>query len=92
MKNLTSTKNLLVKVLALLLLFNISLLGENIKTEVNKVSIGETSMLERSRTFPVETVEVSLDSFSNMGILIMIALSSLLGAFFVKDEFSTMLE
>jgi len=34
-----------------------------------------------------ETIEVSLDSFSAFGILLMIVLTSLLGVFFVKDEF-----
>jgi len=34
-----------------------------------------------------ETIEVSLDSFSALGILLMISLTSFLGAYFVKDEF-----
>lgn len=36
----------------------------------------------------VESIEISLDSFSSIGIVIMIILSSLLGAFFMKDESS----
>jgi len=36
----------------------------------------------------VEAIEVSLDSFNSIGIVIMIILSSLLGAFFMKDESS----
>ena len=39
-----------------------------------------------------KTVEVSLDSFGTFGIVIMLALSSLLGAFFLKDEFSSLVE
>ena len=35
-----------------------------------------------------EVVEVSLDSFGTLGIVILVGLSSLLGAFFVKDEIS----
>jgi hypothetical protein len=33
-----------------------------------------------------EKVEVSLDSFGSMSIVIMLALTSLLGAFFVREE------
>jgi len=38
----------------------------------------------------VESIEISLDSFSSIGTVIMIVLSTLLGAFFMKDEFSSM--
>jgi len=37
-----------------------------------------------------ETIEVSLDSFSAFGILLMILLTSFLGVYFVKDEFCEM--
>ena len=40
----------------------------------------------------VETVEVPLDSFGTWSIVLMVGLSSLLGAYFVKDEFSSMLD
>jgi hypothetical protein len=93
MKSSTSTQNLLVKILALLLLFNITVLASNFNSEVSVEShIVESTMLESSSVVLSETVEVSLDSFNNIGILILIALSSILGAFFVKDEFSEMLE
>ena len=38
----------------------------------------------------VESIEISLDSFGSIGTVIMIVLSTLLGAFFMKDEFSSM--
>jgi len=38
------------------------------------------------------TVEVSLDSFSTVGIVLMIVLTSLLGAYFIKDEFPSSFE
>jgi hypothetical protein len=87
MKSLTSIQNLLVKIFTLLLVFNITVLANNFYTEVSDEPVAENSSVALE-----ETVEVSLDSFSNVGIFIMIALSSLLGAFFVKDEFSGMLE
>jgi len=37
-----------------------------------------------------ENIEVSLDSFSAFGILLMILLTSFLGVYFVKDEFCEM--
>jgi hypothetical protein len=86
MKSSTSTKNLLVKILGLLLLFNITVLANNLYSEVSSEGyIAESTMLESNNVALNETVEVSLD-FSNIGILIMVALSSLLGAFFMKDE------
>jgi hypothetical protein len=86
MKSSTSTKNLLVKILGLLLLFNITVLANNLYSEVSSEGyITESTMLESNNVALNETVEVSLD-FSNIGILIMVALSSLLGAFFMKDE------
>jgi len=39
-----------------------------------------------------EIIEVSLDSFSGVGILLMIVLTSLLGLYFLKDEFPSVLD
>jgi len=39
-----------------------------------------------------EIIEVSLDSFSGFGILLMILLTSLLGLYFLKDEFPSVLD
>ena len=93
MKSLISSQSLLVKILSLLLLMNLSLLANSasLESSTNTYS-AKSSTDEESTGVLTETVEVSLDSFTNMGILIMIVLSSLLGAFFVKDEFSTMLK
>jgi hypothetical protein len=72
-------KKTILKIFILLLTSTVILLG-NAVSEV--VSSGVV----------VETMEVSLASFGTFGIVIMIALSSLLGAYFVKDEFSSMLD
>ena len=71
-------KKVILKIFMLLVTLNISLLG-------NAVSEGASSGV-------VETVEVSLDSFSTFGIILMIGLSSLLGVYFLKDEFSSMVD
>jgi len=34
-----------------------------------------------------DVVEVSLDSFSALGIVVMVVLTSLLGVYFMRDEF-----
>ena len=70
-------KKLILKIFMLLVTFNVTLLG-NAVSEV--VSSGVV----------VETVEVSLDSFGTLGIVLMVGLSSLLGAFFMRDEFSSL--
>ncbi|CAA6808598.1 MAG: Unknown protein [uncultured Sulfurovum sp.] len=38
----------------------------------------------------VETVEVSLDSFGLLSIIVLVAITSLLGMYFMKDEFSNL--
>lgn len=69
----------------LLFAFNVALFAnsviENSKHVVSSVDSGEVSK-------NIETVEVPLDSFGTLGVVVMIALSSLLGAFFMKDELS----
>ena len=71
-------KKVILKIFMLLVTLNISLLG-------NAVSEGASRGV-------VEIVEVSLDSFSTIGIILMIGLSSLLGVYFLKDEFSSMVD
>jgi hypothetical protein len=70
-------KKIILKIFILLFTLNISLLGNDISA---------ISSIE------VEVIEVSLDSFGTLGIILMIVLSSLIGTFFLKDEFSSMLD
>lgn len=89
MESSSSIKKSLVQIFTLLLLFNIALLANNLQSTVGDESyVSESSMIKSTTVELSETVEVPLDTFSSIGILIMIALSSLLGAFFVKDELS----
>jgi len=66
-------KKILFKILTLFVTFN-GLLLANANTKEVGSNINEI-------------IEVSLDSFSAIGILLMIVLTSLLGAYFAKDEF-----
>ncbi len=86
-------KSLLVKIFTLLLLFNMTTLANNIyEGTSHELYIYESTTLDSSSIALNETVEISLDSFSNIGIFILIVLSSILGAFFMRDEFSKTLE
>jgi len=66
-------KKILFKILTLFVTFNGVLLAN-----ANSKEVGSNIS---------EIIEVSLDSFSAIGILLMIVLTSLLGAYFAKDEF-----
>jgi len=70
-------QNIVLKIVILLFILNVSLLG---------------SAVSEVATTGAETVEVSLESFTTLGIFVMIGLSSLLGAFFLKYEFSSLLD
>jgi len=71
-------KKILFKILTLFSAFN-GLLLANVHSE----EVGSNLS---------EIIEVSLDSFSALGILLMIVLTSLLGVYFIKDELSSSLE
>ena len=68
-------KNIILGIFILLFTFSTVLWGNSISDVVNSSE-------------SVKTVEVSLDSFSTFGIILMVGFSSLLGAYFLKDEFS----
>ena len=55
---------------------------------LNAFLLGDTV----SNVTTTQTVEVSLDSFSSLGMVLMIVLTSFLGAYFIKDEFSSTLK
>lgn len=67
MNKIITIQRPLLKVVFLLLFFNLTLFANDAVTNDN-------------------ATEVSLSSLSTIGILLMIILSSLLGAFFIKEE------
>jgi len=69
---------ILFKIFTLFVIFNGLLLAN-----VNSSEIGSNFS---------EIIEVSLDSFSALGIVIMVFLTSILGLYFLKDEFPSVLE
>ena len=84
---------ILLKVFGVLILFQTMLFSDNIyhvsKSDVAPVS----SQVVNSTTKESEKVTtVALDSFGGTGIILMILLTSFLGAFFVRDEFSSIMD
>ena len=66
-------KTMTIKLLGLLLILTLSLSS----TEVSKSQVQDNKE---------QTTEVSLDTLGNSGVIILIVLSSLLGAYFMRDE------
>ncbi len=84
---------ILLKVFGVLILFQTMLFSDNIyyvsKSDVASVS----SQVVNSTTKESEKVTtVALDSFGGTSIVLMIVFTSLLGAFFVKDEFGSIMD
>ena len=65
-------KNIIFSIFVLLFTFSTVLWGNSISDSAESV----------------KTVEIALDSFSTFGIILMVGFSSLLGAYFLKDEFT----
>jgi len=91
MKNLMENRNSLLKIVTLILFLNTLLLANSADTkegiQAQSLNTSVSNILETE-----ETEEVALDSFGSLGIILMVVLSSLLGAFFVRDEFAKGLE
>lgn len=80
-------KKFVLNIFVLLFTFNVLFLGQAVANSPtnHSSSVANTTQI-------IERVEVPLNSFSSFGIVIMIALSSLVGAFFLRDEVSSVLE
>jgi len=78
----------------MVLLFQITLFGntaynsDSSHTSNTYIAESTTESTNRLNVGSIENTEVALDSFGSVGVMIMLVLTSLLGAFFVRDEFS----
>ena len=94
MKTLSINKMLLLKIFGFLILFQTTLFSENIYHVSNSDSTSVNSQVVNSSVSKdggeVETV--ALDSFGGTGVVLMILFTSLLGVFFVRDEFSGIID
>ena len=86
---LQNKQNIIFKILTLFLLMQGVLFADSYSTESRNSASSRVSNIQNSQE---ERVEVSLDSFGSVGIIIMIILTSLLGLFFVRNEFNVALE
>ena len=94
MKTLSINGMLLVKIFGFLIFFQTMLCSENIYHVSNSEATSSSSKIVNSSTNKErEDVQVvSLDSFGGTSVVLTILLTSLLGAFFVRDEFSGIMD
>ena len=94
MKTLSIKRMLLLKIFGFLILFQTTLFSENIHSvsKSDSTSVDSKSVNTSTNKEKEEVEEVALDSFGGGGILLMIFLTSLLGAFFVRDEFNGLMD
>jgi len=89
MNGLVKHKNIILKVAMLILFFQTILFADTGSICNNSYSsselISKATLLQT--TGGSENIEISLDSFGSMSVIIMLVLTSLIGTFFVRDEF-----
>ena len=94
MKTLSINKILLLKIFGFLIFCQTTLFSENIYHVSNGDTTSVNSKVVNSGVSKEgEEVEtVVLDSFGGTGVVLMILFTSLLGLFFVRDEFSGIID
>jgi len=97
MKGLIEHKNMILKIVSFVLFFHTALFANTSYSEdsyIRSVYSSEYQNISTPTTLKNSSnnIEVSLNSFGSMSVIIMLILTSLLGAFFVRDEFSGALE
>ena len=87
MNGFRKKSNLALKLLSFLLVFHTSLFASVSSTD-EMVEAKSSYHSQAEEVLDSKNMEeVSLDSFGNMSMMLMMVLTSLLGTFFVKDEF-----
>ena len=94
MKTLSITRVSLLKIFLFLILFQITLFSENVYHVSSSDTTLENSKVVKSSDIKEkeEVEEVALDSFGGTGVVLMILFTSLLGLFFVRDEFNGLMD
>jgi len=97
MKGLIEHKKMILKIVSFILFFHTALFANTSYSEDTYVESAYSSEHQHKSTSTEvksssNNIEVSLNSFGSMSVIIMLILTSLLGAFFVRDEFSGVLE
>jgi len=98
MRGLIEHKKIILKIVGFILFFHTALFANPSYSEDAYVKSAYNNEYQKNTSAPTAVksspndIEVSLNSFGSMSVIIMLILTSLLGAFFVRDEFSGVLE
>jgi len=94
MKGLNSYKKIILLIVISVIFFHTTLLADSIYSEESYIQNAYNSgeYLGISGNKASANIEVSLNSFGSISMTIMLILTSLLGAFFVRDELSDILD
>ena len=94
MRTVAVKRILLLKIFGFLILFQTTLFSENVyHVSSSDTILVNSKQLNSSVSKEKEEVEkVALDSFGGTGVVLMIIFTSLLGAFFVRDEFNGLID
>ena len=97
MRYLTEHKKIIFKIVGLIFLLQTALFASSSYSNESAYSQHSyaSELVTESSSLGVmnigESTEVALDSFGSMSVLVMLILTSLIGAFFVRDEFDGVL-
>lgn len=92
---LTKRKNMLLKVLSLLFIFHTILFAEDTYDQGSLHMDSGCVMEVKTQDSTVRThgkVKIAMNGFGGMSMTIMVLLTSLLGAFFMRNEFTSLLD
>ena len=97
MKGLIKYQKTIIKIVSLVLFFHTALFADTSYSENSYIMSAYNSNYTHQshdsiRQDSSKDIEVSLNSFGSISIVITLILTSLLGAFFVRDEFNGILE
>ena len=93
MKGLREKRKTILLIVALVLFFHTALFADSTYSEESYVkSAYNGDHIATATNSGSKGIEVSLNSFGSMSVMIMLILTSLVGAFFVRDEFSDVLD
>ena len=97
MKGLKEHQRMILKIVSLVLFFHTALFADTSYSENSYITSAYSSEYSHQSSSSIlqhssNNIEVSLNSFGSMSVIIMLILTSILGAFFVRDEFYGALE
>ena len=97
MKGLIEHQKMLATIVSLVLFFHTALFADTSYSENSYIMSAYNSDYSHQSSSSIiqhnsNDIEVSLNSFGGISVIIMLILTSLLGSFFVRDEFYGLLE